>query len=275
MAQMGQNVAAKAAGAVGAGPATEQAPVKKDRVEEWYTIVVYEKPRSKTVVLYLGAEAVVFKVPAGVEIRNLAVVVKRWLAGGKVPAYSAVIHVKNLAELLRAYAREVADMLAPVLNAAEVNDAEVVAHADGAQPEAAPEADARIAEVCSKLIDDMRSDVYLAVRIDHFVEAINNALQVEAEERGKEPIQATAEDVKKCLMHDKSVKIVSAGGHEVLWLWNGEAYVNLLMDKAVKMALTYKAVVSDPEKLDEYDGDCGMLGCDKGDDDAQMEYLGV
>jgi hypothetical protein len=143
---------------------------------------------------------------------------------------------------------------------------------------AAPEADARTAEVCSKvagLIDDMRSDVYLAVRIDRFVEAVNNALQVEAEERGKETMQATAEDVKKCLIHDESVKIVSAGGHEVLWLWNGEAYVNLLMDKAVKMALTYKAVVSDPEKLDEYDDDCGMLGCDKGDDDAQMEYLVV
>ena len=254
--------AAGAAGAVGAGPATELAPAR-----EWYTIVVYERPRSKTVVLYLGREAVVFKIPAGVEVRNLAVVMKQWLAGGKTPAYSATIHVENLAKLLRAYAPKVADALAPILSVAEV-----VAHADGAQPESAAEADARIAEVCSKvagLIDDMRSDAYLAVRIDDFVEAINKALQVEAEERGEEPIQVTAEDVKKCLMYDESVKIVGVDSREVLWLWNGAVYMNMLMDKAVKMALAYKAVLADPEKLGEYDGG-GALESDKGGGGAHL-----
>jgi hypothetical protein len=217
--------AARAAGASG-GPGN-RTPARK--VEEWYTIVVYEKLRSKTVVLYLGAEAVTFKVPAGVEIRNLAVVVKQWLAGGKTPAYSARIHVKNLAELLRAYAPDVAEQLAPILNAAEV-----VANADGAQPE----------DVCGEvrgLISDMRSDGYLAVRVDEVVKIINEALRDAAEEGGLKAAEVTAEVVKRCLKHDDTVEIVSKGGREVLWLWGGW-YIHELIDMAVKLAAKYGEV---------------------------------
>jgi leucyl-tRNA synthetase len=190
-------------------------------------------------------------VPADVNIGNIAVIMKRWLAGGKTPACSASIHVKNLVKLLRAYAPHVAEKLAPVLHIAEV-----IAYADGAQPEAvqlAPKADTSI-DVCSKvkdLISDMRSDVILAVRMDEFLEILNNGLQIIAEERGEEPMRAMAEDVKNCLRYDGSVKIVCENGHEVIWLWNG-VYMYQLMNNVVKMAVKYKMVLADPEKIDEY-----------------------
>jgi hypothetical protein len=263
-AQKTIRAAVKAAGAVGAGPATERAPVKQ--IREWYTIVVYEKPRAKTVVLYVGREAYTFKVPAEVNIGNVAVIMRRWLAGGKTPACSASIHIINLAKLLNAYAREVAGVLEPVIRAAEALIADVVERADGAQPEAytvtAPRRevqskDAACSEVKS-LIIDMRSDMYLAVRMDEFVESVNNRLRLDAEERGQEPIQITADDVKRCLKYDDDVKVVAdKNGVEGLWLWSG-AYAYLLVDDVAKMALKYGAILAEPEKyIEDADSDGG------------------
>jgi hypothetical protein len=229
--------AVKAAGAVGAGPATERAPVKQ--VREWYTIVVYEKPRAKTVVLYVRSETFTFKVPAEVNIGNLAVVMKQWLAGGRTPAYSASIHVKNLAELLRRYAPEIAERLAPTLNAAEV-----VAYADGAQPEAYTAATPRKDVVCgevNELINVMRSAVVLAIRMDEFVMWVNRALRYSGE-----AVEATAEDVKGCIRYDPTVKVVEKDGREVLWLWESHYYYELA-EKATRIARMYRSVLAEPD----------------------------
>lgn len=122
MAQMGQNMAAvEAAGARGG-------PCNRTPAREWYTVVVYEKPHVKKAVLYVGREAFVFNIPADINVGNIAVLLKRWRVGGRTVAYSASIHVANLAKLLDAYAREEAEragVLERVLSAA------VAAHADG------------------------------------------------------------------------------------------------------------------------------------------------
>ena len=132
--------AAEAAGA-GGGPARQRngAP---EWSPEWYTIVVYEKMHVKKAVLYVGRKTYTFRMPASINVGNIAVIIKRWLAGGKTPACSASIHVKNLIKLLNAYARDIADELEPILRVAEAHA--VIEHADGAQPEAggAPFADA-------------------------------------------------------------------------------------------------------------------------------------
>ena len=94
-----QMAAERAAGAVGG--AWQKKPPK-----EWYTIVVYEKKRVKTVVLYVGRETFTFNVPADVNIGNIAVIMKKWRVGGKTVAYSASIHAVNLAKLIDAYAHE-------------------------------------------------------------------------------------------------------------------------------------------------------------------------
>jgi hypothetical protein len=75
------------------------------KLKEWYTAVVYEKRRIKTVVLYVGRETFTFKVPAGVRIDELAVIIKKWRVGNTV-AYSTSIHAKNLVKLIDAYAHE-------------------------------------------------------------------------------------------------------------------------------------------------------------------------
>jgi hypothetical protein len=120
MAQMGQNVAARAAGARG-GPGN-RTPARK--VEEWYTIVVYEKKRISTVVLYVGRETFTFKVPTYRRISDLAVVMKRWQVGA-TKAYSARIHAVNLVRLIDKYAHEEAVrkimLLDPVYRAAALN----------------------------------------------------------------------------------------------------------------------------------------------------------
>jgi len=248
----------RAAGAVGAGPATERAPVK---VREWYTIVVYEKPHTKTVVLYVGRETYTFKVPVDIKVGNIAVIVKQWLAGGKTPACSAVIHVINLAKLLKAYAHEAADVLEPIIRAAEALIADVMERADGAQPEAyvAPALRPRDV-VCSEvksLIIDMRDDMYLAVRMDEFVKTVNETLRVRAEERGQEHIQITADDVKRCLKYDDDVKIVADKDGEVLWLWSG-AYAYLLVDIIARKALKYGAILAEAERYPEEDTSSDM-----------------
>ena len=116
--------------------------------------------------------------------------------------------------------------------------------------------------VCAKineLIRDMRSDGFLAIRMDEFVRWLN------------EHVKATADDVKGCLRYDNTIKIVKTKSAEVIWLWESWRYYELV-EKAVDMAARYRAILADPENPDEYDDDCGVLGCDKGDDDAQVDW---
>ncbi len=113
-------VAAEAAGARG-GPGN-RTPAKK--VEEWYTMVVYEKKRVKTVVLYVRRETFTFKIPAHVRIDEIAVIMKRWRVGNAV-ACSARIHAVNLAKLIDHYAYAEAgfkiSLLDPIFRAAALN----------------------------------------------------------------------------------------------------------------------------------------------------------
>jgi len=115
--------------------------------------------------------------------------------------------------------------------------------------------------VCAKineLIRDMRSDGFLAIRMDEFVRWLNKY------------VDAVADDVKECLRHDTTVKIVRTKNAEVMWLWESWNYYELV-EKVADMAARYRSVLAEPENPDEYDDDCGMLGCDKGDDDAQVD----
>jgi hypothetical protein len=105
-----QVAAAEAAGARGG-------PGNRTPAREWYTIVVYERRRVKTVVLYVGRMTYTFNVSIDVDIGDIAVILERWFIGGKMFAYSASIHVKNLAELVRRYAPDVAEQLAHILRA--------------------------------------------------------------------------------------------------------------------------------------------------------------
>jgi hypothetical protein len=112
-----------AEGAAGArGGPGNRTPAKK--IEEWYTIVVYEKRRVSTVVLYVGRETFTFKVPADRKISDLAVVVKKWRVGA-AKAYSARIHAVNLVRLIDSYAHEEAvrkiSLLDPVYRAAALH----------------------------------------------------------------------------------------------------------------------------------------------------------
>jgi hypothetical protein len=89
--------AARAAGARG-GPGNRTPALK-----EWYTVVVYEKKKVKTVVVYVGRETFVFKVPVDRAVKGT--VAKQWRVGNTV-AYSVVVRAADLAELIDAYAHE-------------------------------------------------------------------------------------------------------------------------------------------------------------------------
>ena len=112
------HMAPQGAGA-GGGPGN-----RTPALEEWYTIVVYEKKHISTVVLYVGRETFTFKVPTYRKISDLAVVVKKWHVGA-TKAYSARIHAVNLAELIDSYAHEEAvrkiSLLDPVYRAAALH----------------------------------------------------------------------------------------------------------------------------------------------------------
>jgi hypothetical protein len=111
---------ARAAGA-GGGPARQQngAPALK----KFYTVVVYEKKRIKTVVLYAGWETFVFKIPAYREVRGT--VKKTWTAGN-TKAYVMYVRAGELAKLIHAYAHEEAmrkiSLLDPLFRAAVIYD---------------------------------------------------------------------------------------------------------------------------------------------------------
>ena len=65
-------------------------------------------------------------------------------------------------------------------------------------------------------IDDLRSDMYMAIALDKFIEMINGYLDTIGEKD-----EITKEDVKTCIRYDDTVKIMDVNGKEVLWLWGG------------------------------------------------------
>jgi len=108
--QPGQKVAAGAAGAVG-GARQQKPPARK--IKEWYTVVVYERQRIKTAVLYVGKQTFTFKMPADREIRGE---VKRQWSIGRTRAYSMRVRARDVAELISAYAHEEAGRKISVLD---------------------------------------------------------------------------------------------------------------------------------------------------------------
>jgi hypothetical protein len=106
--------------------------------------------------------------------------------------------------------------------------------------------------ICSKvqnLIDDMRSDIIVAVRMDAFVDWVRDSLSVEAEERGEE---IAREDVAACLKLDPTVRIINVDGVEVVWLWSG-GYLNELINRVAAAARRYAVMLVDPQNYDEAD----------------------
>jgi hypothetical protein len=79
-------------------------------------------------------------------------------------------------------------------------------------------------------IDNYRSDLYIAVALDKFIEMINGYLDTIGE-GGK----VTKEDVKTCVKYDDTVKIVEVRGGGVLLLWSGWRLHDLI-DRAVELA---------------------------------------
>ena len=133
----------------------------------------------------------------------------------------------------------------------------------------------RTPAICVKvgeLIRDLRADRYLAIHMDEFVGWVNSRLRLDAEEGRGEYVKATADDVKECIRYDATVKVVKVKDAEVLWLWESWRYYDLVRD-VTEIAAEARAALVAPESSDEYGDDCGMLGCDKGDDDAQMKYF--
>jgi len=100
----------------------------------------------------------------------------------------------------------------------------------------------RTPDICKKvreLIDDMRADIYLAVRLDEFVRLIAEGLD--------EGTPVTLDDAKACIKYDDTVRVIKMGDVEVLWLWGGW-YLHRLMDSAADMALRYRAVFAEAER---------------------------
>jgi len=80
-------------------------------------------------------------------------------------------------------------------------------------------ATAWVATICkhvNRWIDSYRSDLYVAVALDKFVEMLNDFLKAVGEN-----LDVAKEDVKRCLRWDDTVKVVDVDGREVLWLWGG------------------------------------------------------
>jgi len=134
----------------------------------------------------------------------------------------------------------------------------------------------RTPAICSKvdeLIRDLRADRYLAIHMDEFVGWVNTRLRLDAEEGRGVFVKASADDVKECIRRDATVKVVGVKDAEVLWLWESWRYYDLVRSVAETAAETRAALAAPESSDEEYGGDCGMLGCDKGDDDAQMSYF--
>ena len=107
--QLGQKVPVVSAGGAVGGAWQQKPPARRG----WYTAVVYEKPRSKTVVLYVGRKTFTFNVPADREIPGS--IRKQWSLG-RTRAYSVRIRARDAAELISAYAHEEAGRTISVLD---------------------------------------------------------------------------------------------------------------------------------------------------------------
>jgi hypothetical protein len=234
--QMQKTEAAPQGAGAGGGPAWQQNWASK----EWYTIVVYERPRLKTVVVYVGDRVFAFKAPACAVVS--AEVLKMWRIGNTV-AYSARIYAADLAELINTYV--------------ETRVADAAAHAGGVQLSAetldvVKNGGSDVCREVNNLVSDLRSDLVLAMRMDEFVGTVNRGLQVGAELRGEAlQLMATPEHVKHCLKHDDSVKIIVAeDGGEALWLWGGW-YMHHLVYRVTRNALRYGTILAEAEKYDD------------------------
>ena len=85
--------------------------------------------------------------------------------------------------------------------------------------------------VCSRvkqLIDDLRSDLLIALTLDRFVVYVNDP---------KLPA-ITKDDVKACLKYDDTVEIVNVNGKEIVLLWSGWRF-HELVDRAVDLVNKY------------------------------------
>jgi hypothetical protein len=106
--------------------------------------------------------------------------------------------------------------------------------------------------VCSyvrDLIHDLRDDMFLAMRLDDFVDEVNYRIKADAEWNHVEPpAVATADDVKQCIKYYDDVKIIDSGGVEVLWLWSGW-YAYYLTEAVARVARRYRGgVLAMPDK---------------------------
>jgi hypothetical protein len=81
------------------GPANRQPPRRSRR----YTAVVYEKKRTKTVVLYVGGKPFTLKASAGREINGK--IVRRWRIGN-TEAYTVRMRAIDVVRLIDAYAHD-------------------------------------------------------------------------------------------------------------------------------------------------------------------------
>jgi len=100
--------------------------------------------------------------------------------------------------------------------------------AGGARQQKPPEVCRRV----KQLIDDLRSDLFIALTLDRFVIYVNDP--------GRPTI--TKDDVKACLKHDDTVKIVDINGKEIMLLWNGWRLHDLI-DRSVDLAREYGEAV--------------------------------
>jgi hypothetical protein len=107
-------------------------------------------------------------------------------------------------------------------------------------------------EICRhvhQLIDDLRTDLFLAVRLDEFVKDVNERIKIDAEERGIEAVEASERDVIECIKRYDDVKVTDLNDVKVLWLWAGW-YSYYLIEKIADMAKKYRRVLAEPEKYD-------------------------
>ncbi len=110
----------------------------------------------------------------------------------------------------------------------------------GAAGALAPRLATEVGAICARvneLINDLRADVYLAVRMDEFIKMVAGGLDA----------QVAADDVKKCIKYDSTVKIVEVGGVEVLWLWSGWK-LHSLIDYVADMARRYCVILAEAER---------------------------
>jgi hypothetical protein len=74
------------------------------------------------------------------------------------------------------------------------------------------------------VINELRSDIFLAITLDRIVEILSEP---------EDPV--TADDVRACLRHDDTVKIINVSGKEVLWLWD-KRYLHTLINRIAELA---------------------------------------